>query len=505
MEMEKIDFREAISILAKEAGIEMKTDFMKERQEKWGDIYALYRDTAAWYHASLFQKENEKYLNYLLDRQISLDTITKFQLGCSTSPRDLWFHLKEKGYEPNFIIDSGIFVSEWRDKFFGRITFPIANSMGHVVAFTWRVLDTSLPKYLNSPASTIFDKSSILYGMHLAKQKIAKSWEVFIVEWQMDTITLHQAGIDNAVGISGTALTKDHIRALKRFSKILYLSLDADDAGVKATFSSIENLMNEDLEIRIIRIPNGKDPDEYIKSGKNYLDLKDTALSPIAFYLLEWGRQFDISTTIGKKRLIEKCLEFLTPLKSQIEIDMHISEISEMLHVGRDAIFQEYRKALQSARFRKNNTSDTTSSEELVTKPEPFTSLEILAWYIFRYELFDLFFREFRYTLADLSWERDFSLLHDVLASRETELELDTLERIKIITLSLEEIHPDEDHARIEQAITDLIKQLHRILIIHERAQALSELDIATDAYRQLNITFIQKALSLGLSQSIFQ
>ena len=505
MEMEKIDFREAISILAKEAGIEMKTDFMKERQEQWGDIYALYRDTAAWYHTSLFQKENEKYLNYLLDRQISLDTITKFQLGCSTSPRDLWFHLKEKGYEPNFIIDSGIFVSEWRDKFFGRITFPIANSMGHVVAFTWRVLDTSLPKYLNSPASTIFDKSSILYGMHLAKQKIAKSGEVFIVEWQMDTITLHQAGIDNAVGISGTALTKDHIRALKRFSKILYLSLDADDAGVKATFSSIENLMNEDLEIRIIRIPNGKDPDEYIKSGKNYLDLKDTALSPIAFYLLEWGRQFDISTTIGKKRLIEKCLEFLTPLKSQIEIDMHISEISEMLHVGRDAIFQEYRKALQSARFRKNNTSDTTSSEELVTKPEPFTSLEILAWYIFRYELFDLFFREFRYTLADLSWERDFSLLHDVLASRETELELDTLERIKIITLSLEEIHPDEDHARIEQAITDLIKQLHRILIIHERAQALSELDIATDAYRQLNITFIQKALSLGLSQSIFQ
>ena len=505
MEMEKIDFREAISILAKEAGIEMKTDFMKERQDKWGDIYALYRDTATWYHASLFQKENEKYLNYLLDRQISLDTITKFQLGCSTSPRDLWFHLKEKGYEPNFIIDSGIFVSEWRDKFFGRITFPIANSMGHVVAFTWRVLDTSLPKYLNSPASTIFDKSSILYGMHLAKQKIAKSGEVFIVEWQMDTITLHQAGIDNAVGISGTALTKDHIRALKRFSKILYLSLDADDAGVKATFSSIENLMNEDLEIRIIRIPNGKDPDEYIKSGKNYLDLKDTALSPIAFYLLEWGRQFDISTTIGKKRLIEKCLEFLTPLKSQIEIDMHISEISEMLHVGRDAIFQEYRKALQSARFKKSSTSDTTSIDESITKPEPFTSLEILAWYIFRYELFDLFFREFRYTLADLSWERDFSLLHDVLASRETELELDTLERIKIITLSLEEIHPDEDHARIEQAITDLIKQLHRILIIHERAQALSELDIATDAYRQLNITFIQKALSLGLSQSIFQ
>ena len=138
--------------------------------------------------------------------------------------------------------------------------------MGHVVAFTGRVLDTALPKYLNSPASKIFDKSSILYGMHLAKQAIAKSGEVFIVEGQMDTITLHQAGVDNSVGISGTALTEDHIRALKRFVKIIYLTLDSDAAGIKATFSSIDNLTNSDLEIRIIHIPNGKDPDGYIKS-----------------------------------------------------------------------------------------------------------------------------------------------------------------------------------------------------------------------------------------------
>lgn len=103
----------------------------------------------------------------------------------------------------------------------------------------------------------------------------------------MDTVALHQAGVDNAVGISGTALTKDHIRALKRFAKIIYLSLDADDAGVKATFASIDNLTNEDLEIRIIRIPNGKDPDEYIKSGQSYTALKESALSPIAFYLVE--------------------------------------------------------------------------------------------------------------------------------------------------------------------------------------------------------------------------
>lgn len=139
--------------------------------------------------------------------------------------------------------------------------------MGHVVAFTGRVLDAALPKYLNSPASHIFDKSSILYGLHLAKQAISKSGEVYIVEGQMDTITLHEAGIDNAVGISGTALTLEHIQILKRFTRVVYLCLDSDNAGVKATFASIETLANQDIEVRIIHIPNGKDPDEYIKSG----------------------------------------------------------------------------------------------------------------------------------------------------------------------------------------------------------------------------------------------
>ena len=171
MEIEKIEFKEAVSILAKEAGIELKTDFQKERQAKWGDIYALYREAARWYHEALYKPENKKYLDYLLDRDITDVTIKKFQLGCSTSPRDLYFFLKEKWFTHDFLIESGLFLSESRDKFFSRITFPIANGMGHVVAFTGRVLDDSLPKYLNSPASAIFDKSSILYGLHLAKDR----------------------------------------------------------------------------------------------------------------------------------------------------------------------------------------------------------------------------------------------------------------------------------------------------------------------------------------------
>lgn len=118
MEIEKIEFREAIQILAKEAGVELKVDFQKEKSDAGGDIYALYRATSMWYHEALYKEENKRYLEYLQQRKISVETIKKFQLGCSTSPRDLWFHLKEKGFTPQFLIDSGIFISEGRDKFF---------------------------------------------------------------------------------------------------------------------------------------------------------------------------------------------------------------------------------------------------------------------------------------------------------------------------------------------------------------------------------------------------
>jgi DNA primase len=496
MEIEKIEFREAIAVLAKEAGVELKTDWKKERADAWGDIYALYRATASWYHEALYREENKRYLEYLEERKIADETIKKFQLGCSTSPRDLWFYLKEKWFTPQFLVDSGIFISEWRDKFFGRITFPIANSMGHTVAFTGRVLGEALPKYLNSPASTIFDKSSILYGLHLAKQTISKTWDVYIVEGQMDTITLHQAWVENAVGISWTALTKEHIHILKRFAKTIYLCLDSDNAGVKATFLSIEALANEDIEVRIIRIPNGKDPDDFIKSGGIFPDLRKDALSPIGFYLAEWGREYDMSSVIGKKKLIEKCLSFLVPLRSQIEVDMHITEMSSRLGVAKEAIMTEYKK-WSFARSTRNQYRTKEEKEE-VTK-ETFTIGELLAWYISRYDFFDLFSREFRYTTEDLSEEGIFALLSHVI-SRDP-LDSDDEERLKIISLSLEEKHPEEDRSTLEKATLQLIKKLHEILLVSEYKKSLATWASILEIQR----TYVQKAIALGLPQSVLR
>ncbi len=501
MEIEKIDFREAISILAKEAGIEMKTQYSVEQSEKWKDLYKLYKEATTWYHEALFLGENSTALQYLTDRQISIETIKKFQLGYSSSPRDLLFYLKNAGFETNFIIDAGLFVSETRDKFFGRITFPIANTMGHTVGFTARVLTDALPKYLNSPASHIFDKSSILYGLHLAKQSISKTGEVFIVEGQMDTIALHQAGIDNSVWISGTALTKEHIRLLRRFAKTIYIALDSDNAWVKATFASIENLLNEDIEIRIIQIPNGKDPDDYIKSGWDFLSLREQSLSVIDFYLLQWGREYDMNTLIGKKKLIEKCLEIIVRLGSQLEVDFYLQEIAKQLWVSMDALYAEYKKIKSDIQRKKIQESNKEIAEEnlewwTVHKKYAPSLSDLIAGYIYRYQFLDLFSTSFLYTIGDLTNGTDTALLSRTLLST---LESDDIEMLRIIDLHLESDHIDANPELIERAFRDLLRWLHASLFASEKQKRLEGVDINSSEYLQIHTELIEREKKLGL------
>lgn len=504
MEIEKIDFREAITILAKEAGIEMKTQFSVEQSERWKDLYKLYKEATHWYNEALFFPENSTALSYLTDRQISLETIKKFQLGYSSSPRDLLFYLKNLGFETSFIIDSGLFVSDTRDKFFGRITFPIANTMGHTVGFTARVLTDALPKYLNSPASSIFDKSSILYGLHLAKQSISKIGEVFIVEWQMDTIAMHQAGIDNTVGISGTALTKEHIRLLKRFANTIYLALDSDNAGVKATFSSIENLLNEDIEIRIIQIPNGKDPDDFIKNWGDFLSLRKSSLSVIDFYLREWGREFDITTLIGKKKLIEKCLEIIIRLWSQLEVDFYLQEISRQLFVSMEALYVEYKKIKievqrsQRAVQRKESMENKEKNDDGTSKVKKYAPslADTIAGYIYRYQFLDLFSVNFLYTIGDLTSMTDTALLSKTLLST---LESDDIEMLRIIDLHLESDHIDANPELIERAFRDLLRWLHAYLFSIEKVKRLENIDPNGSEYLQIYAELSQKEKTLWL------
>jgi hypothetical protein len=201
-----------------------------------------------------------------------------------------------------------------------------------------------------------------------------------------------------------------------------------------------------------------------------------------------------MSTVIGKKKLIEKCLMFLLPLKSQIEVDMHISEIASKLGVSKDAILTEYRKWTFA---RSTRGQYRTSEEKEVFTKETFTPEELLAWYIFRYSLFDLYSREFQYTWADFPHEGNFSLLSNVI--RQTPLEPDDAERIKIIALHLESTHPDEDMKQIQKVFSDLLKRLYSDLLASEKKRAIEAWNYTLENHNSL----VTKALSLWLSPSV--
>lgn len=498
MEMEKLEFREAVQILAKEAGVELRTDYSREKGEKNADIYALYRTTTEWYHQALFLPENAHAMGYLNERNISRESIEKFSLGYSHAPRDLFFHLKDLWFEEKTILESGIFVSTSRDKFFRRITFPIANFLGHVVAFTARVLDTSLPKYLNSPVSNIFDKSSILYGLHLAKWPASKLGSIIIVEWQMDTIALHQAGYDHAVGISGTALTANHIKILKRFTKKIYLSLDHDNAGINATFSSIESTMNEDIDVRIISIPNGKDPDWFIQSGGDFQTCLDTARSPIDFFMHEWKQKFDITAKIWKKQLLDYMLNFVSKIKSLTEREMYIDSIAKEMWISRhslDAELQIFEKKISNVK-----------SAPVLHNSENFREMniwDIIAGYMSTFSLFDLFSQEFRYTLDDLAEVRDFSLLTSLLLGEV--LDEYKRERLILAELRAEEEWREKTESKRRETFLQLITKLHAELFQDERDRTLSNVQNDDPEYLALYSKLLNRAKSLGLSQQILQ
>lgn len=410
MEIEKIEFREALQILAKETGTELKSDFNKDAERRT-DVYEIYKSVAENYHAELFLPENRDKLEYAYSRGLSDETIAKFKIGYSGNPRELFAKLKARGIPEKDLLDSGIFVGPGRDKFYGRLIFPIANYSGNVVAFTGRILGQGEPKYLNSPASKIFDKSSILYGLHLAKSEIGKRGSAIVVEGQMDTVSLHQAGVLNAVGISGTALTKEHAGYLKRLTSKIYLCLDSDDAGTKATFASIEALANEEFEVRVIRIPSGKDPDEFVKNGGDFDELqKKHSLSVVEFFIAEGGRRYDLTGAPGKTAMIRDLLRFVRGLTDRIEADMRLREISRSLDVSLETLYAELR-----------GIREKRPEERQIEKKNGFELGEILAAYCTLYGFYDLFSENFPYTSAHCRDIPSFSVLERVIAARNPE------------------------------------------------------------------------------------
>ena len=459
-EIEKIPYNEALHKLAKEAWVEMKTDYYKEQNNNWGDILDLYKIAATFYQTELFKSENKSKLDYLLNRWLTLDTIKKFKIGYSDNSKDLFYKIKDAWFKDKDIMESGVFVSENRDKFYWRIVFPIANYTGNIVAFTGRVLDNSLPKYLNSPATKIFNKSSILFWLDLAKWEISKKWYVIIVEWQMDVISLHQAWFTNTVAISGTALTEDQIKLLKRITKKIYLCLDNDDAWIKAIFQSLDNVVNEDLDIYVVDLKNHKDPDELIKSGENFEDYIKNSLTQIGFYIKQASRKYDISWVQWKKNLIKDIVKILKKTQSRIEVDLYIRELSKKLDIWTDVIYEEL----------KNTKLIKTKNNEILDK-KWFSLYEQIMGYLTLYNYFDLFFEIFKYNTSEI---REDTFSQDLikllkLGNSYTDNESLDFDKIKTLELFIEEENSTLNKEKIKKKFIDIVSILNKNIYEFEK------------------------------------
>lgn len=373
MDIENCEFRESMEILSGITGIKIG-NVNPEKAKLTKNLYHIYRDAKTYYKSALQKYPEVK--KYLIDRWISDEIIDKFDFGYSDSWVELYNYLKKSGYDDKIINDSAIFVNVWakKDKFINRIIFPIQNARWDFVAFTGRIMGKWEPKYLNSPATSIYDKSAILYWLFKARNFITKKDFVIVTEWQMDVVSLHQAGFINSVAISWTALTDKHIKTLKRLTHKIYLCFDGDKAWEKATKLSIENLKNKDLEIRIIIMPENWDPDDYIKSGWNFQDLIKNAISPI-WFLIEKA-DFDINSIDEKKKFLTEILETLKSYNSIVEKDFYLKEISKKLNLREDTVYEAFnRTRLKREAFRENNI-----------KKVEYTSEDYAIWYIINNE-----------------------------------------------------------------------------------------------------------------------
>ncbi len=268
--IENLDYIEAVKFLADRAGLPMPETGVDDTISKLRvRILEINRETARFYHSVLRNSEGKKGLDYFLQRHLLPATITHFGLGFAPATRfALVDHLKNKGYTVEEMIQSNVAVKtrsgRVADRFFNRVMFPIIDLRGNVIAFGGRTMTDQKPKYLNTSDTLVFKKSYGLFAMNFAKN--SGEQQLILAEGYMDVIALHQAGFVNAIAGLGTALTTEQVHLISRYAKEVILAYDADQAGQKATSRAIEMLRSVGLQVKILSITGGKDPDEYIRS-----------------------------------------------------------------------------------------------------------------------------------------------------------------------------------------------------------------------------------------------
>ena len=347
MRYENVDFMDAVKILARRCGITLERNISEEEKKKIQEINKfreIHTEAARFYFANLLGTKNPGY-EYLKKRGLSDKIIKKFGLGYSlNSWNSLMNYLLAKGYDKTDLVKCGLVThktetNKYFDRFRNRVMFPIFNYNGKVIGFGGRVLDDSLPKYLNSPETLVFNKRLNLYGLNISKKSI-KDDTLILVEGYMDLISLYQNNIENVVATLGTALTIEQARLIRKFAKNVIISYDSDQAGQNATLRAIDILLQADIKVKILNLKDCKDPDDFIKkySFEGYKKAMEDSDYYIKYKIDILKKKYNLNNDSQKMSFVEEATFMLKKLKSPIEKDLYAKYLSDLTNISIESI-----------------------------------------------------------------------------------------------------------------------------------------------------------------------
>ena len=386
MEHEQLTYYEALKWLAKKYGIEVKERELSNEEKQAQSVREslfLINDFANKYFQDILHNHPDGQaigMTYFRQRGFRDDIIKKFQLGFSTESRDaLYQEAKKKGFNTDYLAKTGLCYTrddgQLRDRFWGRVMFPVHTLSGKVVAFGGRVLktDSKVAKYVNSPESEIYHKSRELYGIYFAKQAIVKQDKCFLVEGYTDVISMHQAGVENVVASSGTSLTSGQIRMIHRFTNNITVLYDGDMAGIKASIRGIDMLLEEGMNIKVMLLPDGDDPDSFARKHNATEFQEYIAAHEVDFIRFKTNLLMSDAANDPYKRatLITDIVRSISVIPEAIVRSEYIKECSQMLHVEERILVSEINKMKREEEEKKASKEGKQSPSSPTTEQAP--------------------------------------------------------------------------------------------------------------------------------------
>ncbi|MDA3824259.1 MAG: DNA primase [Bacteroidales bacterium] len=383
MEHEKLSYPEALQYLARKYNIEFEEteitpEEIKQRNER-ESLLAVTQYAQKYFTDQLHTAEGKAIgLSYLRQRGFRDDIIEKFQLGYSPEDRKgLTIEAQKNGYKKEYLVKTGLTIEKEDyvfDRFAGRIIFPIHGISGNVVGFGGRTLktDKNTAKYLNSPESDIYHKSRLLYGLFQAKKNIVNANRCFLVEGYTDVIALHQAGVQNVVSSSGTALTTEQIRLIKRFTENITVLYDGDAAGLKASFRGIDMILEEGLNVKVLLLPDGEDPDSFAqsRSSSEFIEFIDTHEQDFITFKTEVLIEDTQNDPIKRANMITDIVKSVAVIPDGIKRSVFLKECSGILSVDESVLYNEVNK-IRGALREQSWKRERSRPDQLVVPQQP--------------------------------------------------------------------------------------------------------------------------------------